>query len=107
MYLFNGYYLGSCFLSLFKRKKVAKSEAKPKSQEVLLLAKRIKELRLKKGYTNYETFAYDHNISRSQYGRYENGEDLRFSSLIKIMKAFDMTPDEFFSEGFEEVFGRK
>ncbi|MBD0280285.1 MAG: helix-turn-helix transcriptional regulator [Flavisolibacter sp.] len=65
------------------------------------LGQRIKELRLKKGYTSYEYFAYEHNISRAQFGRYEKGQDLRFSSLIKIIQAFDMTLQEFFSEGFD------
>ena len=65
------------------------------------LGKRIKSLRKEQGYTNYEHFAYKHEINRVQYGRYENGKDLRFSSLLKIIKAFGMTPSEFFSEGFE------
>lgn len=66
------------------------------------LGERIKSLRIKKGYSSYEYFAYEHNISRAQFGRYERGEDLRFSTLIKIIKAFDMTLEEFFSEGFSE-----
>lgn len=65
------------------------------------LGKRIKSLRIAKGYTNYEYFAYEHNISRTQFGRYEKGEDLRFSSLTKVVRAFGMTLEEFFSEGFE------
>lgn len=65
------------------------------------LAQRIRTLRIEKGYTSHETFAYEHNIPRAQYGRYERGEDLRFSSLLKIVQAFDMTLEEFFSEGFE------
>jgi transcriptional regulator with XRE-family HTH domain len=77
---------------------------KEKNIEILLLAKRIKELRQKNGYSNYEYFAYENNLPRAQYGRYEKGEDLRFSSLIKIIKAFNITPQEFFSEGFEEIF---
>ena len=68
---------------------------------VLKLARRIKSLRIKKGYTNYEFFAYDHEIPRAQFGRYEKGEDIRFSSLVKVVKAFDMTLEEFFSEGFD------
>jgi transcriptional regulator with XRE-family HTH domain len=64
------------------------------------LGKRIKSLRIKKGYSSYEFFAYDHNISRAQWGRYENGQDLKFSSLVKIVKAFDMSLEAFFSEGF-------
>lgn len=66
------------------------------------LGNRIKELRIKKGYTSYEYFAYEHNISRAQFGRYERGEDLRFSTLARIVSAFDMTFEEFFSEGFNE-----
>lgn len=66
------------------------------------LGKRIRELRIAKGYSSYEYFAYEHNISRAQFGRYEKGEDLRFSTLAKIIHAFDMTLEEFFSEGFEK-----
>ncbi len=74
---------------------------KNQNEQVAKLARRIKSLRISKGYTNYETFAYEKGISRSQYGRYENGEDLRFSSLMRVIEAFDMTPSEFFGEGFE------
>ena len=65
------------------------------------LGERIKQLRIKKGYTSYEYFAYEHNISRAQFGRYEQGQDLRISSLIKIVNAFEITLSEFFSEGFD------
>lgn len=70
-------------------------------EELQKLGNRIKQLRIQKGYTSYEYFAYEKNISRAQYGRYEKGEDLRYSSLVKIVKAFDMTMSEFFSEGFK------
>ncbi|AZB34803.1 helix-turn-helix domain-containing protein [Chryseobacterium bernardetii] len=66
-------------------------------EEVLKkLGKRIKEVRIAKGYSSYEYFAYEHNISRAQYGRYEKGEDLRFSTLAKVINAFGMTMKEFF-----------
>ncbi|WP_454059446.1 helix-turn-helix domain-containing protein [Elizabethkingia ursingii] len=71
-----------------------------KEQVLKNLGERIKALRIKKGYTSYEYFAYEHNISRAQFGRYERGEDLRFSTLARIITAFDMTFEEFFSEGF-------
>ncbi|MGZ3850021.1 MAG: helix-turn-helix domain-containing protein [Flavisolibacter sp.] len=57
-------------------------------------------MRIEKGYTSYEYFAYEHNISRAQFGRYEQGQDLRFSSLIRIVNAFGMTLEEFFGSGF-------
>ncbi len=65
------------------------------------LGKRIKELRIRKGYSNYENFAYDNNISRSQFVRYENGKDIRFYTLLRIIAAFDMSIKDFFSEGFD------
>ena len=65
------------------------------------LGERIKQLRIKMGYTSYEYFAYEHNISRAQFGRYEKGQDLRMSSLIKVVNAFGISLQEFFSEGFD------
>lgn len=85
-------------------KKVPKKKTTIKklpNKDLVKLGKRIKSLRLAHGFTNYEYFAYEHNIPRSQMGRYEKGEDLRYSSLIRIVKAFDMTLEEFFSEGFD------
>jgi len=64
------------------------------------LGKRIRALRISKGYTSYDYFAYDYNFNRTQWGRFENGKDLRFTSSLKIAAAFEMTLEEFFSEGF-------
>lgn len=65
------------------------------------LGKRIRGLRKAQGFTNAEIFAYEHGISRSQYARYERGEDLRFSTLIKLLTAFGISLNEFFNEGFD------
>ena len=72
-----------------------------KPTEIKKLAKRIKSLRIEKGYTSYENFAFDNKIHRAQYGRYETGTDMQYTSLVRIAKAFDMTLEEFFSEGFD------
>ena len=72
-----------------------------KAAEIKKLAKRIKSLRIQKGYSSYENFAFDNKIHRAQYGRYETGTDMQFTSLLRIAKAFDMTLEEFFSEGFD------
>jgi transcriptional regulator with XRE-family HTH domain len=71
-----------------------------KQEQLQKLANRIKALRIQKGYTSYEYFAYDHNIPRAQYGRYEKGEDLKFSSLLKVLQGLDISLKEFFEEGF-------
>lgn len=80
------------------KKKVAELNAEDLLQKV---GERIKYLRTKAGYTSYEYFAYEHDIPRAQLGRYEKGQDLRFSSLVKVVNAFGMTLEEFFSEGFD------
>lgn len=74
-----------------------------KNQDIELqkLGNRIRQLRIEKGYTSYEYFAYEHKISRAQFGRYEKGEDLRYSSLLKVAKALGITLEQFFSEGFD------
>ena len=70
-------------------------------EQLQKLAKRIQQLRIEKGYTSQETFAYEKNLPRAQYGRYENGKDLRFTSLVRVINAMDMSMAEFFSEGFD------
>ena len=81
--------------------KVVVKPKKVVSEDAKKLAVRIKALRIKAGYGNYETFAYEHDLPRAQYGRYERGENMRFDSLAKVIRAFDMTIEEFFAEGFE------
>lgn len=73
---------------------------KEQNPDIQKLANRIRQLRIEKGYSNYEQFAYENNIPRAQYGRYEKGEDLRYTSLIKVIQALGVTPEEFFSKGF-------
>lgn len=79
----------------------SKKEKKEKSPEVLMLAERFKELRKKAGYSSYEKFANQHELVRTQVGRYEQGENIRFDSLVRMCKALDITLAEFFSEGFD------
>lgn len=74
---------------------------KNKEGDLKKLANRIRILRQEKGYSNYENFAYVNDLPRAQYGRYEKGEDLKFSSLLKVIRALGVSVKEFFSEGFD------
>ncbi|MBZ9631388.1 helix-turn-helix domain-containing protein [Salegentibacter sp. LM13S] len=65
------------------------------------LGNRLKYFRKLKGYTNYEHLAYDVGISRSQYGKYENGGNIKFTTLCKILEHLDISLKDFFSKGFE------
>lgn len=86
-----------------KNKVVLKSRKTDEKENVYLkkLGKRIKELRIKKGYTNYEYFAFENEIGRAQYGKYETGGNIQFDTLIRIIKALDISVKDFFSEGFD------
>jgi hypothetical protein len=65
------------------------------------LGNRIKTMRLKAGHHHYEKFAGKHDIGRILLRRAELGGNIKFISLLKIIKALGVTPAEFFSEGFE------
>jgi transcriptional regulator with XRE-family HTH domain len=64
-------------------------------KQMLEIGKKIREIRKRK-YSNYEHFAYEHDLNRVQYGRYENGKDLRMSTFLKILKALKVSPTDFF-----------
>ena len=93
----------SVVLATFREMAKGKKEIKKIDEADVMkkLGARIRQLRIAKGYTSQEIFAYEHDLNRVQYSRYERGEDLRFSTLIKVIQIFDMSVEEFFSEGFE------
>ncbi len=59
---------------------------------------RIKALRIRSGYTSYETFATDHNLPRKNYWRLETGYNFTIATLLRILDIHKMTMDEFFKE---------
>ncbi|MBT1704446.1 helix-turn-helix transcriptional regulator [Chryseosolibacter indicus] len=64
------------------------------------VGKKMAMLRKKLGYKNSDDFAYDNDVNRSQYGKYEAGsQDLRLKSLIKMVNKLGMTIEEFFGKG--------
>lgn len=71
------------------------------SKRLNQLGERLRYYRKLKGYSNYEHLAYDLGISRSQYGKYENGGNIKFSTLCKILDFLDVSLNEFFSDGFD------
>ena len=59
------------------------------------LAKRIKELRKKSGYTQDE-LSYKAGIGRSTLGNIETAQnDVTFTKVYKIAKAFDLSLSDF------------
>lgn len=70
--------------------------------DFIKLGKRMRELRIKSGYKSFEIFAYDHNLPRVLYGNYEKGSgNITYKNLLKVIKAFNISVSDFFSEGFD------
>ena len=77
------------------------NQDKQENAYLKILSNRLRELRKAAGYNNYENFAFEKGLARAQYGRYENGSDLRFSTLMRVIEALGVTPSEFFNEDFD------
>lgn len=75
--------------------------SKASAKQIQNLGKRFTQLRKEAGFTNYEQFAYENTLSRSNYGRYEKGADMQFSTILKICEAHKITLKDFFSQGFD------
>ena len=62
------------------------------------IGERLKLLRQKKGYTSYESFAIDNDLSRMQYWRIEKGlSNITIKSLTRILKIHNITIEDFFA----------
>ena len=75
---------------------------KIEEQKLKQLGERLKYFRKKAGYTNYNNLASEIGISRSRYGTYENGGNIKFSTMIKILTHLKIDLKTFFEGGFNE-----
>ncbi|MEE4196570.1 MAG: helix-turn-helix transcriptional regulator [Bacteroidales bacterium] len=70
------------------------------SEEILKkIGDKLRELRIQKGYSSYETFAFDNDLPRMQYWRIEKGEtNVTIKSLLKILNIHNTTLKDFFED---------
>lgn len=71
-------------------------------KEIEILQKigaKLRQLRIEKGYTSHENFAFENDLSRMQYWRIEKGiTNLTIRSLVRILNIHGLSIEEFFSE---------
>ncbi|WP_214225042.1 helix-turn-helix transcriptional regulator [Pedobacter sp. B4-66] len=73
-------------------------------KELKKIGLRLKSLRKSKGYTSPDTFSYENNLNRSQYGKYEAGSaNITIGTLINILNCFGVSLSEFFNEDYEDL----
>ena len=65
---------------------------------ILKIAHKIRGLRLQKGYSSHENFAWDHNLSRVQYWRIEKGSNITIKTLLSILDIHQISLSEFFKD---------
>jgi len=69
-------------------------------KEILIdIGERLKKLRIKKGYSSYESFAIENNLSRMQYWRIEKGlTNITIRSLTRILEIHEVSIEDFFNK---------
>ena len=60
------------------------------------IGKKLRELRIKAGYSSQEGFAYAADIPRAQYARYEKGVNVTLLSFRKILRFHKLSHSDFF-----------
>jgi transcriptional regulator with XRE-family HTH domain len=62
------------------------------------IGKRLQAIRKEKGYKNYEHLAYELEMGRSQYWKYEAGGNIEMKTLLRILAHLNVTVGEFFKD---------
>ncbi|MBX2966202.1 MAG: XRE family transcriptional regulator [Cyclobacteriaceae bacterium] len=60
------------------------------------IGERVRDLRIKAGYSSYDSFADYHDMTPKQYWRLETGKNFMMTSLLSILKIHKITLEEFF-----------
>jgi len=56
----------------------------------------LRQLRMHKGYKSAEVFSYEHDLNRTAYWRWENGENITMKNFFKLCEIHKITPKELF-----------
>jgi hypothetical protein len=71
------------------------ADADPRLKQI---GQKLKQLRLDKGYSSYEAFAFDHELPRVGYGRHEQGSNLTLKSLLRLLDIHQVSLADFFAD---------
>lgn len=71
------------------------ADADPRLKQI---AQKLKQLRISKGYSSYEAFAFDHDSPRVGYGRHEQGTNLTLKSLLRLLDIHNLSLADFFAD---------
>lgn len=61
------------------------------------IAKKLKQMRIERGYTSYEKFANEHGLDRKQYWRIEeNQTNMTINTLLGLLTIHEISLEDFF-----------
>ena len=86
------------FKAMAKKNKKAKGVEEQLDPMIKKIADKLKQMRVDKGFTSYEQFAWEHGIGRMHYWKMEKGTNFTMKSLLKILHAHKISLSEFFAE---------
>ena len=70
-----------------------------KNPILVQIGEKIRMLRKKNpDFVNYEVFAFTHRINKVTLQRIERGENYNMESLLRVLKALDISLSKFFSD---------
>lgn len=84
--------------SLIHKNEKNAASALPEDQRMVKISQRLRQLRMAKGYSSAEIFAYEHDLNRSSYWRMEKGYNITVLSLLRVLDIHGLTLKEFFEE---------
>ena len=65
---------------------------------IMKIAEKLKELRIEKGYSSHENFAWDHEVNRVQYWRIEKGANITIKTLLTLLDIHKISLADFFGD---------
>lgn len=83
-----------------KENKIHTAEAESDNLSACMthIGEHIRSLRIEKGYSSAEIFAYEHDLNRVSYWRMEKGCNMTLRSLLNILDIHCLSLKEFFQE---------
>lgn len=72
-------------------------------ERILQIGEKLRKIRIDRGYSSHEFFAWEHNIPRVQYWRMEKGSNFTIRTLLRVLDAHEMSLQEFFDSMDKET----
>ena len=66
------------------------------SLELSKLGSILRQLRMHKGYKSAEVFSYEHDLNRTAYWRWENGENITMKNFLRLCQIHQISPRDLF-----------